>query len=129
MTVPDLRDQGNILLTTFRRDGSPVGTPVNVAVKDADHAYIRTWATSGKARRMAQNPEVTVAPSTGRGTQTGPTVKATARLLEGPEDQAAAVTIDRKYPFLQKRLVHLAHRVRHLQTVHYELTFDAVSDN
>jgi PPOX class probable F420-dependent enzyme len=121
--MPDLRTQRNILLTTFRRDGSPVGTPVNVAVKDFQHAYFRTWASSGKARRVARNPEVTVAPCTGRGTQTGRTVNATARRLEGEEARVAGKMIDRKYPILQGVLVHIAHRVRRLQTVHFELTF------
>jgi PPOX class probable F420-dependent enzyme len=121
--VPDLRRQRTILLTTYRRDGSPVGTPVNVAVNQG-HVYIRTWASSGKAKRLAANPKVTVAPSNGRGTQTGPTVIASARRLEGDEAQEAGKLIDRKYPFLQGVLVHLAHRVRKLDTVHYELSFE-----
>lgn len=120
----DLQRQRNILLTTSRRDSSPVGTPVNVAVKDDQHAYVRTWASSGKARRIARNPKVTVAPSNGRGTQTGPTVNATARLLDGEEARTAAQAIDRKYPVLQGVFVHLWHRVRRLETVHYELAFD-----
>src|SRR5438477_576376 len=123
MPTPDLRRQRNILLTTYRRDGSPVGTAVNVAVND-HHAYIRTWASSGKAKRIARNPKVTVAPCTGRGTQTGPAATATARLLQGDEEGAAAKLIDSKYPILQGVLVHLAHRIRRLRTVHYELTFD-----
>jgi PPOX class probable F420-dependent enzyme len=124
MPLPDLRHQRNILLTTYRRDGSPVGTPVNVAADEPHYAYIRTWATSGKARRIANNPAVTVAPCTGRGTQTGPTVTATARRLDGDEAGAASRMIDHKYPILQGILVHATHRVRRLQTVHYELTFD-----
>jgi PPOX class probable F420-dependent enzyme len=121
--LPDLQQQRHILLTTFRRDGSPVGTPVSVVVSDG-HGYIRTWASSGKAKRMARNPKVTVAPSTGRGTQIGPTVTASARLLDSDEATAASKLIDRKYPVLQGVLVHLAHRLRKLQTVHYELSFD-----
>ena len=35
MTMSDeLRDQRTMLLTTYRRNDSPVGTPVNVAVGD-----------------------------------------------------------------------------------------------
>jgi hypothetical protein len=30
-----------VLLTTYRRDGTPVSTPVNLAVEE-DHAYFRT---------------------------------------------------------------------------------------
>jgi hypothetical protein len=124
MTMADeLRDQRTVLLTTYRRDGSPVGTPVNVAVGDG-HAYIRTWDTSGKAKRLARQPKVAVAPSNPRGIQTGRTVSGTARLLTGEEARAAAQLIDRKYPIVQRILVPLAHRVRRLKTVHYELTFD-----
>jgi PPOX class probable F420-dependent enzyme len=124
MAPPDLQKQRNILLTTFRRDGSPVGTPVDVAVKDDHHAYFRTWSSTGKVARIARNPKVTVAPCTGRGTQTGPTVSATARLLDGDEARAAAEAIDRKYPILEGVFVRLYHRVRRLETVHYELSFD-----
>jgi hypothetical protein len=124
MTMSDeLRDQRTVLLTTYRRDDSPVGTPVNVAVGDG-HAYFRTWDTSGKARRLARQPKVAVAPSTPRGTQTGRTITGTARRLTGDESRAAGKLIDRKYPILQGILVHLAHRVRRMNTVHYELTFD-----
>ena len=124
MAMPDeLRDQKTILLTTYRRDGSPVGTPVNVAVADG-RAYIRTWASSGKAKRMARQPKVTVAPSTGRGRATGPAVAGTARSLEGEEARAAGRLLNRKYPVLQGVLVPVAHRLRRLRTVHYELTFD-----
>ena len=49
--------QWAILLTTYRRDGTPVGTPVNIAV-DGDHAYIRTYDRAGKAKRQRHNPNV-----------------------------------------------------------------------
>ena len=124
MTMSDeLRDQRTMLLTTYRSDDSPVGTPVNVAVGDG-HAYLRTWDTSGKARRMDRQPNVTVAASTPRGTQTGRTVTATARQLTSEEARAAARLIDRKYPIVQRLLVPMAHRLRRVKTVHYELTFD-----
>ena len=124
MTMSDeLRDRRAMLLTTYRRDESPVGTPVNVAVA-GQLAYLRTWDTSGKARRMDRQPKVTVAPSTPRGTQTGRTVTATARPLTGEEARAAARLIDRKYPIVQRLLVPTAHRLRRVKTVHYELTFD-----
>jgi PPOX class probable F420-dependent enzyme len=54
--------QRTILLTSYRRDGTPVGTPVSIAV-DGDHAYIRTYDAAWKQKRMRRNPEVTIAPS------------------------------------------------------------------
>jgi PPOX class probable F420-dependent enzyme len=44
---------------------------VTVAV-DGDRAYVRTWDTSWKARRMRNNPNVLVAPSTVLGRPRGP---------------------------------------------------------
>jgi hypothetical protein len=42
MTLSDaLRDQRTMLLTTFRKDESPVGTPVNVAVAEGAHRLRR----------------------------------------------------------------------------------------
>ena len=51
------------LLTTYRRNGEPVATPVSIAVR-AGGAYFVTSATSGKARRLTVRPDVTLAPST-----------------------------------------------------------------
>src|SRR3954468_11019266 len=76
--------QRTVLLTTFRRDGTLVKTPVNIAV-DGNRAFIRTWDTAGKAKRIRNNPEVTIAPSTVRGRPTGPSIPAHARILTGAE--------------------------------------------
>lgn len=112
--------QGTVLLTTFRRDGSPIGTPVNIAV-EGDHAYIRTWDTAWKLRRMRNNPLVEVAPSTLRGTPTGPAIQARARILDGAESQHAAQLLGQKHPFLHGFLVPLVHRLRGNKTMHVEL--------
>jgi PPOX class probable F420-dependent enzyme len=114
--------QGCILLTTHKRDGSTVGTPVHIAV-EGDHAYIRTFGKSGKAKRMHNFPDVEIAPSTRRGKPTGATRKAHVRLLEqGSEENAhAAELIGRKYPMVQRYLVPVAHRLQRDKTLHYEL--------
>ena len=62
-------------LTTYKRDGTAVPTPVTIAV-DGDRAYIRTWDSAWKAKRMRNNPAVLVAPSTVRGRATGPSIAA-----------------------------------------------------
>jgi hypothetical protein len=43
-------------------------------------------------------------------------------LLEPDEVPAARQALAKKYPILQGKLVPLAHRLRHYDTVHYELT-------
>lgn len=108
------------LLTTCRRDGTPVGTPVNIAV-EGDHAFVRSWSTSGKFKRMRNNPQVEIAPSTMSGKPTGPAIRAQARMLSGAESAHAGRLIARKHPILQGVLVPLFHRLRGQTTAHVEL--------
>ena len=65
------------LLTTFRRSGQAVATPVSITV-DGGRAYFATPVDSGKAKRIADNAAVTLAPCTTSGHVTGPTVAGTA---------------------------------------------------
>jgi uncharacterized protein len=109
------------LLTTYKRDGTAVATPVTIAV-DGDRAFVRTWDTAWKARRMRNNPNVLVAPSTLRGRPVGPAIAAHSRLLGGAEATRAARAIARRQRFLQGILVPLTHRIARYRTVHYELT-------
>jgi uncharacterized protein len=77
-----------VLLRTRKRDGSWVGTPVNLAV-DGERAYFGTPADSSKVRRLRNFDEVEVAPSTLRGRPVGPPLAARARRLDGDEARAA----------------------------------------
>jgi PPOX class probable F420-dependent enzyme len=120
-TLASLRTQPTVLLTTFRRDGTPVGTPVNIAV-DGERAYFRTWDAAGKAKRLRRDPTVEIAPSTWNGRPTGPAMRARARLLDGAEAARAAALLAAKHPLLHGILVPLTHRLRRNRTVHYELT-------
>ena len=117
------------LLTTYKRDGTPVGTAVNIVV-EGDHAFFRTWDTAWKLTRIRNNPEVEVAPSTPRGKPTGSTVRAHARILEGDESDRARRLLARKYPVSHGILVPLVHRLRGNTTMHIELTpvFDMPTD-
>ena len=112
--------QKYVLLTTYRRDGTPVGTPVNIAV-EGDRAFVRTWDTAWKVKRIRNNSEVEVAPSTLRGKPTGPAVRAHARILDGDESAYAGRAIARKHRILHGLLVPLVHRLRRNKTVHIEL--------
>jgi len=113
--------QRAVLLTTYRRDGTPVGTAVNIAV-DGDHAYIRTYDRAGKAKRLRNNPSVEIAPSTFRGKPIGPAIQAQMRLLDGEEAKIAARALAHKYRILQGILVPLSHRLARFKTLHYEVT-------
>jgi uncharacterized protein len=114
-------DQNTVLLTTYRRDGTGVGTPVHIAV-DGDRAYIRTWDTAWKLKRIRNNPEVEVASSTVGGRPTGPAIRARARVLGGAESKYAAEMLARKYPILHGVLIPRLHRLRGNRTMHIELT-------
>jgi PPOX class probable F420-dependent enzyme len=120
-TFEPFRKRRTALLTTYKRDGTPVATPVTIAV-DGDHAYVRTWDSAWKARRMRNNPAVLVAPATVRGRPTGEAVAARSRQLDGDEAQRAAHAIARRQPILQGVLVPVFHRLMRYRTLHYELT-------
>ena len=70
------------LLTTFRRNGNPISTPVSVAIH-AGRAYFVTADDSGKARRLAGCSRVRLVPCTAGGIVRGETVSGEAQLLEG----------------------------------------------
>ncbi|MEU2366471.1 PPOX class F420-dependent oxidoreductase [Streptomyces noursei] len=114
--------QGTILLTTYKRDGTGVGTPVNLAV-DGDHAYFRTFGSAWKVKRMRNFPEVEFCASTWRGKPTGPTVRARVRLLDPAtrEYRRAERSLTCKYPLIHGLVAPLVHRLRREPTLHYEL--------
>ncbi len=91
--------QRTVLLMTYRRDGTPVGTPVSIVV-DGDRAFVRTFDTAWKWKRIRKDPRVQVAPSTVRGKLTGPAIGAHARPLRGDEAEYARRALARKYPLL-----------------------------
>lgn len=114
------------LLTTYKRGGVPVGTAVNIVV-EGDHAFFRTWDTAWKLKRIRNNPEVEIAPSTPRGKTTGPAIHARARVLAGDESAHASRLLARKYPVSHGFLVPMVHRLRGNTTMHIELTPVAVA--
>lgn len=117
-----LARQRTVLLTTFRRDGTPVRTSVSIAV-DGDRAFIRSWDSAGKVKRIRNNGAVTIAPCTERGRPTGPAIRACARILAGEESAHAGHLLAGKYPILHRLLVPLVHRLRgNTTTQQIELT-------
>jgi PPOX class probable F420-dependent enzyme len=77
------------LLTTYRRGGEAVATPLSIAVV-GDRVYFVTPVDSGKAGRLAHTARVTLAPCTLSGKVTGETVPGRARRLDGEERRGAA---------------------------------------
>lgn len=67
-------------ITSYRRDGSPVSTPVWCALIDG-YLWCRSAARSGKVRRIAVHPRVLLAPCARDGTPTASPVPATATVV------------------------------------------------
>ena len=87
-----------ISLTTFRRDGTPVATPVWVAPL-GDRFVVITQSASHKARRLRRDPRVEVRPCDlrGRVAPGAPRHRGTATFLADDERAAALGAIRRKY--------------------------------
>ena len=89
----DAIGQGKYLsLTTFKRDGSAVATPVWVAA-DGDRLLVWTQADSGKAKRLRNSGRVLIAPCDSRGRLRGEQVPAAAQLL----DQSGTADVERVF--------------------------------
>jgi len=93
---PEIHDQKYISLTSFRKTGAAIATPVWFGEEDG-RLYVMTRSDLGKAKRIRNNPNVKVAPCTVRGKVTGPDFSATARILPPEDHQRARDTLNRKY--------------------------------
>jgi uncharacterized protein len=92
-----------ISLTTYRRDGRVVATPVWF-VLDGDRILVWTDAASGKAERIRANDRAAVAASDVRGRTKASPIDAKARVLPASEDARSRRLLTEKYRF-QKPLV------------------------
>lgn len=86
-------------LTTYRKSGAAIPTPVWFAIRD-DKLYVKTGQQAGKAKRIRRNPDVEIAPCTNRGKLRGAGVRATARDI-GFDEQTDAAFRER-YGFKEK---------------------------
>jgi len=105
-----LADSRYISLTTRRRDGSFVSTPVWVVSDDGRRLLVWTGERTWKVRRIRRDPHVLVAPCDYRGRERGPRVEATARIL-GPEAAPVVVPLLRRKYGWQRRLLELQARL------------------
>ena len=98
------------LLTSFRRNGLGVGTPVGTVASNGK-LYFMTVAETWKVKRLAHNPHVTLAPGTRKGDALGPAIEGTVRRLYDEEAKHArdllrvgivghffGIVFDLKYP-------------------------------
>lgn len=100
MTTPNpfdaLEGERYVRLSTFRRSGEAVPTPVWFARLDGS-LYVITGRNTGKAKRIRNNPDVVLAPSDFRGRPKGRDVRAVVRLTGEQKGGAADGALRRKY--------------------------------
>jgi PPOX class probable F420-dependent enzyme len=99
MTVPDeIRRSRYVSLTTYRKDGTAVATPVWHVVDDGV-LFVVSDAQAWKVKRIRRDSRVrvTVCDIRGRVALGAPTAEATARLLDDAGTQAARKLLARKY--------------------------------
>jgi len=88
-------------LETYRKNGTPVLTPVWVA-EDNGILYIYSLVDAGKVKRIRNNPRVRVAPCDMRGKLKGDWVEGRARILGAREAAHGHMLLDKKYGLMKK---------------------------
>ena len=99
-----------LLVTTYRRNGSKVPTPVWV-VQDGNALGIWTAADSWKVKRMRNRADVLVAPCDVRGNRKGEDIAGTAEILDPAATERYRTLLKGKYGLLG-RLTLLGSRLR-----------------
>jgi uncharacterized protein len=82
--VSSLAGERYISLTTFKRDGTPVSTPVWVTSDDGRRLLVWSATKTWKVRRLRRDARVLVAPSNFRGRESGRRLGGRARLIPDP---------------------------------------------
>ncbi|MFF5532732.1 PPOX class F420-dependent oxidoreductase [Streptomyces cinerochromogenes] len=99
-----------LLVTSYRKNGTPVATPVWV-VRDGGTLGVWTAADSWKVKRIRRRADVLVGPCDLRGNPTGDQLPATAEITDPATTARYRSLIARKYGILG-RLTLLGSRLR-----------------
>ena len=105
-----------VSFTTFRRDGTPVATPVWLVQLDDGRVGFWTSSKAGKAKRLAHTDRVMLQTSDARGKalEGSAPVEATAELVAtGAAYDEVVTKIKQKYGFMTK-ITHLLSAVGHI---------------
>ena len=95
-SIEQIRGCKRSLLVTYRRDGTPVPTPV-WAAEAKGHLYVRTERSAGKVKRLRNDPRLLVAPCTVRGKPLGNPFEASARMLSRAEETVGERALADRY--------------------------------
>ena len=102
-------------LESFKRDGTPVRTPVWFA-EDQGVLYVYTLANAGKVKRIRRNPRMRLAPCTIRGKVIGLWVEADATIVDATAVAHGHALLRHKYGWM-KRMGDLFSRLLHRERV------------
>jgi PPOX class probable F420-dependent enzyme len=119
----EVRSCKRTLLVTYRRDGTPVPTPVWAAEVGA-RLYVRTERGSGKVKRLRRNSRMLVAPCTVRGKPLGPASEASSRVLAREEEAIAERVLASRYG-LGRELFERAMDIMRVDMCYLEITLAA----
>jgi PPOX class probable F420-dependent enzyme len=97
-TIAQVAASKRALLVTYRRDGTPVPTPVWAAAAGG-RLYVRSERASGKLKRLRNDDRLLVAPCTVRGKPLGAPFEAHARVLAPHKEHIAERTLVARYGF------------------------------
>jgi PPOX class probable F420-dependent enzyme len=92
----DLASQRFVSLTTFRKSGERVSTPVWIA-RDGDALLVTTPDGTGKVKRLRNDPTVELRPSDRRGSVSESDVPVRATATMSPETERESQIFRRKY--------------------------------
>ena len=98
-------EQKYINLETYKKDGTPIRTPVWFVI-DNDLIYVITMESTGKVKRLKNNQEVRIVPCSFKGKPKNGWVKAKAEKITGEEADKAIKLRKKKYG-MSARLVSL----------------------
>ena len=93
-----------ISLTTFKKDGTAVATPVWVVSDDGRRLLVWTGPDTWKVKRLRRDPRVVVAASDYRGRVRGESVEGVGRMLDIPQGSLVEPLLDRKYGLMRRLL-------------------------
>ena len=99
--IENLAEAKYLSLTTFRKDGTPVATPVWL-VRDGDHLYVLTVSGSGKVKRIRANSTVELAPCDIRGSIKGDSVAGRAVIQDAAGTAATLKKMIKRHGLMVK---------------------------
>jgi uncharacterized protein len=112
MTKNDLAAEQYVSITTFKRDGTPVSTPVWVAGENGSLLVV-SEAGSWKVKRIRRDGHVRVAPCSARGAPRGEPIEADATIEEETADVEKLLAA--KYGLWYRAYVRLSALARKLR--------------